>query len=168
MAETTKNKGMGTQNQGNADRDQHNKQGGSQGGQGGQSNQGNQGAMAGVTHFAKDAASSISQTAGNMASTVADQAQNAASTVAGGMHSLAGSIRENAPSTGMLHSAAEGVAGTLDSSGRYLEQEGFSGMMDDMVGMVRRNPIPCALTCVGVGFVLGWLMTSSSTSSRSY
>jgi len=158
MAETTKNKGPQNQNQGNADRGQQDKQGG----------QGGQGAMAGVTHFAKDAAGSISQAAGNVASTVANQAENAASSVAGGMQTIAGTLREKAPSTGVLHSAAESVAGTLESSGRYLEQEGFSGMADDMVAIVRRNPIPCLLTCVGVGFVLGWVLTSRSHTSRSY
>jgi len=151
MADTSTNKG--TQwNQG-------------QGGQGkeqqGQGNQG-QGTVAGVAQMARDAASSVTQTA-------SEQAKQAASTVAGGMHSLAGTIREHTPSEGMLGTAAGTVADSLDSGSRYLQQEGFAGLVDDVSNVVRRNPVSSILCCVGVGFVLGWVLSSSSNAgARSY
>ena len=159
MAETNKNKGQGTQ----AQQGQQN-----QGGAGmGETNRPGQGTQAGgVTQMAKDAASSVSQAASSALGAAADQAQHASTAVASGMHSLAGTIREKAPSQGMLGSAASSVAEGLESGSRYLQKEGFQGMAEDMVEMVRRNPIPCMLVCVGLGFVLGQLLTSSSSRSH--
>lgn len=163
MAETNKNKGHGTQaqqgqpNQGSAGKADINRPG-----QGGQGNSGS-----GMGQMAKDAASSVSQAASSAMGKASDQAEHAATAVAGGMHSLAGTIREHAPAQGMLGSAASSVAEGLESGSRYLQKEGVQGMADDMVEMVRRNPIPCMLACVGIGFVLGQILTSSS-SSRSH
>jgi hypothetical protein len=152
MADANKNKGQptqvnpGNQNQGNMGRGEA---------------QGQGGALSGVAQMAKDAASSVSQTA-------SEQARQAASSVAGGMHSLAGTIREHAPSQGMLGSAAGSVAEGLESGSRYLQREGFAGMADDLAGVVRRNPIPSMLVCLGLGFFLGRVLSSSSPSPRSY
>jgi hypothetical protein len=177
MAEAHTNKGQqqGTQgNAGTANKGQQGTQGTHQGTQqnqgnankGGQQQQGGQGQGqgGGMGHYVKDAAKSAQQTAGNLVSQASDQAEHAATAVAGGMRTLAGSIREHSPSQGMLHSAADSVAGTLESGGRYLEEEGLRGMVDDMAGMVRRNPVACMCVCIGVGFVLGRMMTSSSRS----
>jgi hypothetical protein len=60
----------------------------------------------------------------------------------------------------MLGTAAGTVADTLESGGRYLQQEGFSGMAEDLVGVVRRNPMASMLICVGLGFCLGRMLTS--------
>lgn len=154
MAETHTNKG--NQGQGNANKGGQSHD--SQGNQGG--NQGNQGfggqSMAGVAQMAKDAAGSASKMA-------TEQAQHAAETVAGGIRSFAGTIREHAPE-GMLGTAAGTVADRLESGSRYLEQEGFSGMAEDVVTMVRRYPVPSMLICAGLGFCLGRMLTSSSNS----
>jgi len=148
-----KNKGQGSQFQGSQNRPAPT-------GQGGQSH-------GGAGQMAKDAASSVSQAAQSVMATATEQAQHAAAGVASGMKTLAGTIREQVPGQGMLGTAAGNVAEGLESGSRYLQEEGFSGMAEDMVGMVRRNPIPCVLACVGVGFVLGLVLTSSSN-ARSY
>jgi hypothetical protein len=120
----------------------------------------------GVAQQAKDSARSVANAATGAMSSATEQAQHAAETMGGGIRSLAGSIREHKPQ-GVLGTAAETVAEKLDSSGRYLEQEGFSGMAEDIAGMVRRHPMPCVLAGVGVGFLLGWLMTHGGHSARS-
>jgi len=74
--------------------------------------------------------------------------------VGSGLGSAATSLREHSPESGMLKTAAGKVADTLESSGRYLEQEGLSGMADDLTGMIKRNPIPSLLIALGVGFLL--------------
>ncbi len=117
------------------------------------SQQGDQG-MSGVAQMAKDAASSASKVA-------TEQAQHAVETVAGGMRSVAGTIRDKAPE-GMLGTAAGTVADTLESGGRYLEQEGFSGMAEDLITVVRRYPIASMLVCAGAGFLVGRMLASSS------
>lgn len=152
MAETHGNKGShnlghgqseGNANKGGQHQDQH----------------GGQGAAA-VAQMAKDAASSATKMAG-------DQAQHAAETVGGGMRSFAGTIREHAPE-GMLGTAAGTVADSLESGGRYLEQEGFSGMAEDLITVVRRYPVASMLACAGIGFLLGRMLTSSHSNTGSY
>jgi hypothetical protein len=66
---------------------------------------------------------------------------------------------------GVLGGAANSVADTLDSAGRYLEEEGLSGISEDMSAMIRRNPIPALLIGVGIGFLLGRSMASSNRNS---
>jgi hypothetical protein len=88
------------------------------------------------------------------ASAAGQKADAAASAVGEGMSSLAHTIRENAPHSGMLGSASSRVASGLESGGRYLQQEGFQGMLEDLTQMIRSNPIPALLIGVGVGFLL--------------
>jgi len=72
-----------------------------------------------------------------------------------GVRNLGETIRDKGPSDGMLGTATRAVGDTLQQGGRYLEQEGFSGMMDDVTEMVRRNPIPAVLVGVGIGILIG-------------
>jgi hypothetical protein len=88
------------------------------------------------------------------ASAAGEKADAAASAVGEGMSSLAHSIREKAPHTGMLGSASSQVASGLESGGRYLQQEGFQGMMEDLTQLVRSNPLPAVLVSLGIGFLL--------------
>ena len=54
----------------------------------------------------------------------------------------------------MLGSAASAVADTLESSGRYLEESGLSGIGEDLTSMIRRNPVPALLVGIGLGFLI--------------
>jgi len=54
----------------------------------------------------------------------------------------------------MLGSAANRVADTLESGGKYLEQEGLSGMAGDLTDLVKKNPIPALLIAVAVGVLI--------------
>jgi len=127
----------------------------------------------GVVDRARDAASGVADRAREMASNVGDRARQAASSagrgvedathrVGSGMESLAGTLRENVPHEGYLGSAASHVADSLESGGRYLREEGISGVADDLTGMIRRNPIPALLVGIGIGFLL-----ARATSNRS-
>ena len=122
---------------------------------------------------AREMAGNVGDKAREVASNVGDKARQAATAAGRGaedathrlgssMESLAGSVRENAPGTGYLGSAASHVADSLESGGRYLREEGLSGVADDLTGMIRRNPIPALLLGIGVGFLL-----ARATSSRS-
>ena len=110
---------------------------------------------------AKDAASSVAHTVGEAGSAVGEKAKEATSAVGGGMKSLAGTIRQNAPHQGALGTASSSVADTLDKGGRYLQEEGLSGMGGDVTNLIRRNPIPAVLVGIGVGFLLAKLTTRS-------
>jgi hypothetical protein len=60
----------------------------------------------------------------------------------------------------VLHNAASKVADTLDSGGRYLKEEGMTGMANDLTEMIKRNPIPALL----VGVCLGVLIARATRS----
>ena len=103
---------------------------------------------------AREVASDVSEKAQTVGSAVAEKADDAISAVGSGMTSLAGTIREHTPASGMLHSAGEAVANTLESGGRFLQQEGLKGMAEDFTGLIRRNPIPAVLVAIGLGFLI--------------
>jgi hypothetical protein len=73
-------------------------------------------------------------------------------------------LRGYAPNSGMLGSAASSVASGLESTGRYIQEEGISGMVNDLGGLIKRNPVPAVL----IGVAIGFLLARATTSSRSY
>ena len=111
---------------------------------------------------AKDAASYVAQTMSDAGSTVQEKAHEATLAVGVGMKSLAGTIRENAPRDGVLGTASTAVADTLETGGRYLQNESLRGMTEDVANLIRRNPIPSVLVGVGLGFMLAKLTTRSN------
>jgi len=132
--------------------------------QGNQGAQGGQGAAGGGTVMdkAKETASNVADKAKQAATAVKDRADSAVSGTGKGMENLAGTIRERGPQEGMLGQASTAVADTLERTGDYLEQQGLSGMADDLTNVIRRNPIPAVLIGVGVGFLLARLTTPRS------
>lgn len=125
-----------------------------------------------LTERAKDAAASIGEKAQDTASAVAKRAEDAVSyvgkkadhatdAVGGSLKSLGHSIREHTPDSGTLGNASSAVAERLEHAGRYLEEEGFQGIGEDLVKLIRRNPIPALLVGIGIGCLLGRAMRSS-------
>jgi len=139
--------------------------------------------MANTVQNAKDTASHVADKAKDVASTAMDKTREVASSVADKTKDMAGragqkaddmagragsaleaaasTVRDNAPG-GMLGSAAHKVADTLEGGGRYLREEGLTGMAEDLTDMVRRNPIPALLLGLGVGFLLARALSSNS------
>jgi len=117
---------------------------------------------ANVSEKARDAACTVGHKASEIASQVGQKAENATAAVGGGMKSLAENIREHSPQGGMLKTASTSVADTLESGARYLEEEGLSGISQDVMNLVRRNPIPAVFVGIALGFLL-----ARATSSRS-
>lgn len=111
---------------------------------------------------ARDLGANVAHKAGDTASFIGKKAEEATSAVSAGMKNLAGSIRDKAPEKGMIGAAGSAVADTLESGGRYLEQQGLSGIGDDLTNIIRRNPIPAVLLCVGVGYLLARATTTRS------
>lgn len=108
----------------------------------------------------KDTASQAGQTLGNVASKVGEKAEDATASLGKGMENLGKKVREKGPESGFLGKATEGVAGALESSGKYLEDKNLSGMADDIASMIKRNPIPAVLVGIGLGFLLAKTMRS--------
>jgi hypothetical protein len=121
--------------------------------QGEQTGTGSQGTT-GLVHKAQQVAGSVASTARDMASRAAEKADDALATVGSGMSSLAGTIRDKGPHTGMLGTAASSVAGGLQAGGDYLQEHGMGDMMSDLTKVIRQYPIPSLLVGFGVGFLL--------------
>ncbi|HTK73942.1 MAG TPA: hypothetical protein VL371_01725 [Gemmataceae bacterium] len=119
-------------------------------------------AAANVTDKAREVASSVMERAKDTASNLGKKAESGLESVGSGLTSAAGTIRENLPEEGMLHNVGTRVAEGLETGGRYIREEGFSGMADDLTDLIRRNPIPALLVGVGVGFLLARATTSRS------
>jgi len=115
-----------------------------------------------VSNKASDVAHAVGQRASDAASAVGQRAEDATSAVGHGMQTAADKVREYTPDSGVLGSASRGVAGALDSAGRYVEDKNLSGMMDDMTNLIKRNPIPALLLGLGVGFMIGRALSSRS------
>lgn len=99
-------------------------------------------------------AASASEKVGEVATSAGHRAEDAAASVGTGMKSLAGTIRERAPSQGMLGNAASAVASGLEEGGRYLEENRLSGIGEDVLNIIRRNPFPAVMVGIGIGFLL--------------
>jgi len=97
--------------------------------------------------------STIAQKASEVATTVGKKADDATSALGEGMRSWASSIRESEEGKGEGWSPMETVADTLDSGGRYLQQQGLSGIGEDITNMIRRNPVPAILVALAVGYL---------------
>jgi len=118
---------------------------------------------------ARDAASNLGQQAKDVASTAADKAKefgkeagakadDALHSVGQGMSSLAGTLRQSAPQSGMLGSAAGTVAEQLESGGRYLSEHDMGEIGKEVTNVIRRYPIPSLVCVFGIGFLLGGAM----------
>jgi hypothetical protein len=103
---------------------------------------------------AKDIAANVAGKAKEVASAVGHKAEDATHAFGSGMQSLAGTLREHTPEGGVLGAATGSVASSLESGGKYLQQEGLSGIAGDITALIRRNPLPALLVGVGVGFIL--------------
>jgi len=114
-----------------------------------------------VKDKAKQTGEFIRDKAGQAGEFMKDKADQAAGTAGKGMENLAGTIRDRGPREGILGKATSTVADTLDRTGQYLENQGFSGMAEDLTTMVRNHPLPALLLGIGLGFMLARLTTSS-------
>jgi ElaB/YqjD/DUF883 family membrane-anchored ribosome-binding protein len=112
----------------------------------------------------KEVAGQVSDTVQHAAQAAGQKAEDATAAVGSGIQSVAAKVREQGPNTGMLGSATQTVAGAIDETGRYLQDKNLSGMMDDMTGLIKRNPIPAVLIGLGVGFLIGRVLSSSTRS----
>jgi ElaB/YqjD/DUF883 family membrane-anchored ribosome-binding protein len=107
----------------------------------------------------KDAASAAASAAGEAvsgaASSLGKSADKMASSAGSSVKHLGETIKAKGPQDGVLGGATRAVADTIQEGGRYLEQEGFSGMVEDTAELIRRNPLPAVLVGIGVGFLIG-------------
>jgi predicted trehalose synthase len=107
----------------------------------------------GLARNASQTVSDMKNNAQEMGSTIAERAGNATTSVGEGMTSLAGRIRQTAPSEGTVGSAASTVAHQLETAGSYLQENNFDNMARDLTGLIRRYPLQSLLVGFGIGYL---------------
>jgi hypothetical protein len=112
------------------------------------------GAASAVGEKTSEVASAVAHGASNAASAVGDKVNEGLTAVGGGMKSLAGTLRDKGPHEGTMASASTSVAESLESGGRYLQEQGLGGMADDLTDVIRKHPIPALLVAIGLGFMV--------------
>jgi len=112
----------------------------------------------------KDAATHAGEAVSSAASAVGQKAEDAVGAVGSGIQNLAGQVRDTGPNSGMLGTATRTVADGLEGAGKYIEDKNLHGMMDDVTGLIKRNPIPALLLGLGIGFLVGRALSNSSRS----
>src|SRR5262245_56302762 len=91
----------------------------------------------GMMDKARDMAGNVADKAKDLASTAGDRAENLTHRAGSGMESLGHAVRENMPHGGTMGAVADRTARGLEDAGRYLQEEGLSGMADDFTDMIR-------------------------------
>ena len=117
-----------------------------------------------VSENAKNLASSAMSSANDAATYAGKRAEDARCAVGSSVKSLGDSVRSAAPEDGVVHNAADSFASGLESAGKYLEEQDFSHMAEDVTNLIKRNPIPAICIAVGVGFLLARAVAPSSRS----
>ena len=116
-----------------------------------------------ATDKAKEAAASVGQMASHAVSAAEGLASEAACNVwqsadqlaadaGAGIHQFGNSLGRSLPHSGVLGTAAQSLAGAVQHSGEYLEDQKLSGMAKDVTHLIRRNPIPSVLISIGIGW----------------
>jgi uncharacterized protein YjbJ (UPF0337 family) len=109
-----------------------------------------------VQHIAQQASQAVADIrarAQKFGSTVGEKASGAATTAGEKMSTLAGTIRDTAPASGPVGSAATTVADTLNAAGSYLQTNDFENMTKDITDLVRRYPLQAFVVGLGLGYL---------------
>jgi len=104
---------------------------------------------------AKTAAGAVGDAVSGAASSVGHKADDWTSSAGSSLKNLGDTMQKKAPHDGLVGNAAQTVARGIKQGGEYIEEEGLSGMADDLSNLIRRNPVPAVLIGIGIGFLIG-------------
>ena len=115
-----------------------------------------------VAQSAVDAAAFVGRKAEDAASFVGQKTEDAGAAVGSSLRSLGHTVRDRGPDSGIAGDATSAVADSLESSGRYLREEGLKEMAEDVTKLIRRNPIQSLVIGVAAGYLVGRAMSPRS------
>lgn len=116
----------------------------------------------GATNVARDVSARAKDAFGNMAKGVSAasefvdrKAAEATAALGGQLKSAGKSVRDYSSRDGESCERSETIAQTLENAGDYVQQKGLKGIEDDLISIVKNNPIPAILMGIAVGFLGG-------------
>jgi len=95
-----------------------------------------------------------------LATGLARIAEDATAALGKHLQTLGRSLGESKGSTGLGSVASFTAAKSLEKTGKYLETEGFHGVVGDVGSQVKKNPLPFVLAGIGLGFLAARLLPS--------
>lgn len=99
--------------------------------------------------LAEEAAGAV----GDAMARAADKMNEAMSTMGQKIDSAADSIRSKLPREGATGEMADAMARSVKHTSHYLQDQGFSGIIDDLETMIRRYPVQALLIGIGIGYL---------------
>ncbi len=104
---------------------------------------------------AKHAASAVQDSLHDAAASAEQMAKRAGDAV----ESAADRVREYLPEEGSAAEAADAVARKVKDASLYFQEQGFSGVVEDLEVLIRRYPIQALLFGLGCGYLLSRVRT---------
>ncbi len=111
-------------------------------------------ALASVGGMVSHAVSAAEQLTSQALTMVAREIDQLAARAGSGIHEFGNRLEQNLPHNGALGTASRAIAGAVQGSGEYLEDQKLSGMARDLTGLIRRNPIPVIIISIGLGWFI--------------
>ena len=93
----------------------------------------------------------------NVARETAASTERATDRMGEALGSVGDSIRQNLPGSGTMSEAAEAVSRTVRKTAEYFQEEGMSGIVEDLELLIRRYPLQTLLLGMGCGYLLSRL-----------
>jgi len=110
---------------------------------------------------AQEAGTTAVDKAKEVASNVVDKTKQMAGTAADKAKEMAATVGHKADETkAAVGSGIQSLAHSIECGGRYLQQQDFKSIGDDVTNLIRRNPIPAIVLGFGLGFLLSRAMRS--------
>lgn len=96
-----------------------------------------------------------SHAAAAVGATISQKADDLVAQAGVGVHALGDRIAQQLPQEGMLGNASQAVVNKVRQGGDYLQEQGLSGLSDDLSAAIRSNPLPAVLIAMGIGWYIG-------------
>jgi cell division septum initiation protein DivIVA len=109
---------------------------------------------------AKEAVASVGDMATQAVSAVGKKADDLVANAGSDIRKLGDTLSAKGSQPGLMGHASQVAADALRGSGHYLEEAKFSGMADDVVKIVQRNPGPAVVVSFALGFMVARALRS--------
>ena len=113
-----------------------------------------------IGDMASEAGCAVGSMASQAACDVGQKANDLTASAGVSIKGLGDKLSQNAPHSGVIGNASQSVAKAVHDGGQYMEDAKFTGMVEDVAHLIRRNPIPAVFLAIGLGWVVARKMRS--------
>ncbi len=110
--------------------------------------------------LAREAGCAVGALASQAACSVGQKADDLTASAGAGIKGLGDKLSHNAPHSGIMGSASQLMAKSVNEGGQYIQDTKLSGMVEDVAQMIRRNPLQSVFIAIGLGWFVARKMRS--------